>query len=169
MHLDATTLPNLICLESAKNSDKIDLSNKKIAQIHDISPIAHAHRLNFADNSLNGSTDSLQGLKRSSQLTWLDLSRNQMDTLDGVRGLDQLTVLSASHNQLTCISQSSVTGLSKLKALILNNNSLHCIDALSKLPHLNTLGTPLSFLYSILYVDLWISHLNSIQLYTIRK
>jgi len=115
----------------------LDMSNKEISHIDDISACISLRKLNLAKNAIK-SSDALSGLQYLPDLTWLNLSNNSLENFDGLQKLKSLFVLNMSHNQLNRISI-HITSLTELKALILNHNRIKTLDNLASLTNLNTL------------------------------
>lgn len=129
--LTASLLSSLV--ENAREAKQIDLKEKEISHVEDISHCFNLTRLDLSKNKL-GNAESLNGLRHVSSLTWLNLSGNALDDLgDHLSLLTKLTVLNVSHNELKRIP--SVIGrLPALRALIANNNNLAALDVVEACP-----------------------------------
>ncbi|KAK9700730.1 hypothetical protein K7432_012051 [Basidiobolus ranarum] len=115
----------------------LDFSKKEINHIEDISCCVSLRKLNLSQNAIKAA-DALSGIQYNSELTWLNLSGNQLESLEGIQRLKKLSVLNLSHNKVNRISQ-HVTNLTALKALILGHNSIKRIENIGNLRELNTI------------------------------
>ncbi|KAF9923533.1 hypothetical protein FBU30_006433 [Linnemannia zychae] len=115
----------------------LNMSNKEINHIEDISVCVNLHKLILSNNKLS-STDSIAGLQYLPSLTLLNLSGNQLESFDGLQRLQTLFVLNMSHNELNRISM-HIEKLVNLKALVLNHNKIKNVDYIGSLTELNTI------------------------------
>lgn len=70
--------------------DGINLSAREITHVGDLSHLTALHRLNLSANRL-ASGESLSGLAQMRELTWLNLSKNQLSSLEFVRDMTRLS------------------------------------------------------------------------------
>ncbi|KAJ1980018.1 hypothetical protein H4R34_002613 [Dimargaris verticillata] len=115
----------------------LDLSNKNIDYIADISNCIDLRKLNLSKNAL-ASTEAIQGILDLTSLTWLNLAHNQLPKCDVIRYMSRLTVLNISHNQLNRVPL-TITSCPDIKALILNHNQIVAVEHVGDLPQLATL------------------------------
>jgi len=100
-------------------------------------------RLTLADNEI---TDiSISSLSRLKELTWLDLSYNQISNISVLSNLTKLVRLSLSHNLISDIS--SLSGLVELKYLYMDEIITNDISSLSNLFLLKDLSLKYSHPY----------------------
>ncbi|KAJ3125288.1 hypothetical protein HK098_000413 [Nowakowskiella sp. JEL0407] len=116
---------------------EINCAGKDISHIEDISVAVNLHKLNLSQNNLK-TAESLAGFQYNAELTWLNLSNNQLESLEGFEKLKKLLVLNLSHNRVNRISH-HISSCTELKALILNNNEIRKMENLSTLKKLTTL------------------------------
>ena len=86
-----------------------------------------------------GITD-LTGIAYATNLTDLDLQRNQISDISALAGLTDLTDLDLQRNQISDIS--ALAGLTNLEGLILSDNQISDISALAGLTNLANLRLP---------------------------
>lgn len=67
--------------------DALDLIDKDIDELDDLSPLVELKKLNLSQNRIS----NLDGLSYNVELTWLNLSNNQLQSLKGVAKFDKLT------------------------------------------------------------------------------
>ncbi|ORX89270.1 L domain-like protein [Basidiobolus meristosporus CBS 931.73] len=115
----------------------LDFSKKEVNHIEDISCCVGLRKLNLSQNTIKAA-NALSGIQYNSELTWLNLSGNQLESFEGLERLKKLSVLNLSHNKINRISQ-HVTSLVSLKALILNHNSIKRVENIGGLHELNTI------------------------------
>jgi Leucine-rich repeat (LRR) protein len=75
----------------------LDMSNKEVSHIDDISGCVSLRKLNLAKNTIKNS-DALSGLQYLPDLTWLNLSNNSLENFEGLQKLKSL------HGKLTISS-----------------------------------------------------------------
>ncbi|KAJ1908869.1 hypothetical protein IWQ60_011483 [Tieghemiomyces parasiticus] len=122
---------------SITEAKEFNLSGKDIDEVEDISCCIELRKLNLSNNRLSGS-QSTDGLRRLTSLTWLNLAHNELDQGEFLRDLTELTVLNLSNNRLLQLPAWLVS-CTKLKALIVNNNKLVRVENVGKMTDLNTL------------------------------
>ncbi len=154
-----------------KQLEELDLSNAKITQIPDeVLELTHLKILNLKWNKIQ---KSLAHIVFFSNLTWLDLSNNQLSTLpDSFSNLSNLTWLDLSNNRLSTLPE-SITNLFNLTTLDLSNNRLSTLpnsfSNLSKLTwlylsnnHLSTLPNSFSNLSKLIRLYLSNNRLSTL-------
>jgi Leucine-rich repeat (LRR) protein len=67
----------------------LDMSNKEVSHIDDISGCISLRKLNLAKNAIR-SSDALSGLQYLPDLTWLNLSNNSLENFEGLQKLKSL-------------------------------------------------------------------------------
>jgi Leucine-rich repeat (LRR) protein len=67
----------------------LDMSNKEVSHIDDISACICLRKLNLAKNVIK-SSDALSGLQYLPELTWLNLSNNSLENFEGLQKLKSL-------------------------------------------------------------------------------
>eukprot|EP01130_Rhizamoeba_saxonica_P014038 TRINITY_DN6073_c0_g1_i1.p1 TRINITY_DN6073_c0_g1~~TRINITY_DN6073_c0_g1_i1.p1 ORF type:complete len:423 (-),score=86.15 TRINITY_DN6073_c0_g1_i1:1011-2249(-) len=123
----------LLSTETEKETPALNLSNRDLTQLPELSCYPFLKKVNLAGNSLL----DLLPIADNKALTWLNLAKNRIDLLTGVSNLTNLKVLNVSCNNLTEFDE--IQALENLAALILNNNKISQIPDLSPLSNLNTL------------------------------
>lgn len=98
----------------------LDLSDRSISQIDDISCCVGLHRLDLSGNEL-ASVESIAGIQYNKGLTWLSLAKNHLSDVDCLRNLRKLTVFNLASNELFEIPH-WLRYFTQLRALILNSN-----------------------------------------------
>ncbi|KAL5227902.1 hypothetical protein ABZP36_016167 [Zizania latifolia] len=111
LNLSHRTLPDVSCLASFKNLERLDLGYNCLV--------------------------TLESLSSCTNLKWLSVIENKLVNLKGVEGLSKMQVLNAGKNKLTTMDE--VKSLTSLGALILNDNNISSICKLDQLHQLNTL------------------------------
>jgi len=76
--------------ENITEQKSIDLHNRNISHIEDISFCVNLRKLDLSNNCLR-SGESLSGLKYCKSLTWLNLSYNKLESFDFICELENLT------------------------------------------------------------------------------
>jgi len=130
------TAPEISSLTGGKDVtalESLDVSNKDIEEVDDISACVDLKKLNLSKNKIH----DLQGINDNKDLTWLNVSNNQMEHLKDLQRLKKLRVLNAGYNRITFMEHVSV--LKELRALVLNNNQIRKIEGVGGLAHLDAL------------------------------
>jgi len=112
--------------------DKIDLQNKQLITLPELSQFPSLRRLNLQGNALH----DLDTIATSTNLTWLNLSHNNLKKIREIKKLTQLVVLNASNNEIEAVR--GLKRMNELGALVLNNNLLTAVPK-NLPPSLNTL------------------------------
>lgn len=115
----------------------LNMSDKSITSIEDISCCVQMHKLDLSKNLLK-TQDSLRGLRYCKELTWINLAHNSLTTIDPLVWQSKLVVLNASHNELISCTETIASMLS-LKALVLNHNQIATTPQTQYPPNLNSL------------------------------
>ncbi|KAI9298078.1 L domain-like protein [Neoconidiobolus thromboides FSU 785] len=136
MRLTPAILSSFIS-ESLQDVKKIELKDKEINHVDDISCCIKLNRIDLSSNQFR-TGQQLIGLQYCESLTFLNLSNNQLEDLSFLPKLKNLVTLNLGNNRLRILSQ-HVTNCVELKALILNNNQLKTIDNILSLKNLNSL------------------------------
>lgn len=111
--------------ETIQEIKSLDVSNKQITHIDDISVCVALKKLDLSKNSLE-SKESLSGIQYSKGLTMLNLSHNSISSIETLKNLQKLVVLNLSNNKFVTIPL-IIRLFNELKVLVLNNNELGSI------------------------------------------
>ena len=127
-----------ITIEILNNEKKLDLSEKGLSNISDISALANLTNLQTLDLSGNGISD-ISALKSLTNLQTLNLSSNNISDISALGNLTNLQTLNLSGNKI--ISDiSALKSLTNLQTLDLSGNNISDISALESLTNLQTLN-----------------------------
>ena len=131
-----------ITIEILNNEKKLDLSEKGLSNISDISALANLTNLQTLNLSGNNISDisALRSLTNLQTLKTLHLSGNKISDISALANLTNLQTLDLSGNGISDISAlESLTNLKTLKTLHLSSNKISDISALANLTNLQTL------------------------------
>ncbi|RUS14510.1 hypothetical protein BC937DRAFT_93703 [Endogone sp. FLAS-F59071] len=168
MKLTPALISNLVKTQIPDIKD-LDVSNKQISHIEDISACVSLRKLNLSNNDIK-SPDALSGIQYLDELTLLNLSGNRLESCEGVQKLSGLFGRQKEPSEHTdrrirlpslltkpyftplfnesVLNMSHnevnrisihVTQLKALKALILNHNKIKTVENIGNLLDLNTL------------------------------
>ena len=127
-----------ITIEILNNEKKLDLSEKGLSNISDISALANLTNLQTLNLSGNSISD-IGALANLTNLTELNLSGNKIiSDISALGGLTNLTELDWSYNKN--ISIGALANLPNLQTLDLSGNGIISIGELGSLPNLQTLN-----------------------------
>ena len=128
-----------ITIEILNNEKKLDLSEKGLSNISDISALANLTNLQTLNLSGNSISD-ISALGNLTNLQTLNWSYNKIIYISTLRNLTNLQTLNLSGNNISDISAlRSLTNLQTLKTLHLSGNKISDISALANLTNLQTL------------------------------
>ena len=117
-----------------KEITKLELTNKEITELEDLSQCEKLQNLNISKNQLT----TLNGIENCQQLTQLNVSENNIEEIStNLENLQKLRVFKANHNQL-----SSIGSLEKcvwIQSIFLSENKFTEIPDFSIFTNLNTL------------------------------
>ena len=129
---------DIITIEILNNVKKLDLSEKGLSNISDISALANLTNLQTLHLSGNSISD-ISALRGLTNLQTLDLCNNSISDISTLGNLKNLQTLNLSGNKI--ISDiSALRSLTNLQTLDLCNNSISDISALGNLKNLQTLN-----------------------------
>lgn len=124
-------------IDNALNTEipsyNIELDNLDLEDLSSIDNIDIVTSLSVSYNSIN----SLDELKDSLWLDYLNFQNNNITELDALRNMEKLTCLNIMNNQISDLSP--ISNLTSLEILILSNNKISEIDTLSNLISLTEL------------------------------
>ena len=126
-----------ITIEILNNEKKLDLSEKGLSNISDISALANLTNLQTLNLSGNSISD-IGALASLTNLQTLYLSNNNISDISALGGLTNLTELDWSYNKN--ISIGALANLPNLQTLDLSGNGIISIGELGSLPNLQTLN-----------------------------
>ncbi|KAJ1558817.1 hypothetical protein HK096_003147 [Nowakowskiella sp. JEL0078] len=116
---------------------EINCSSLEISHIEDISVAVNLHKLNLSNNTIK-SSEALSGIQYNSEITWLNLSNNELESMEGVEKLKKLLALILSNNEIKRIENLST--LKNLGTLVISHNKVDEINGLTGLKSLNKLS-----------------------------
>ena len=126
-----------ITIEILNNEKKLDLSEKGLSNISDISALANLTNLQTLNLSGNSISD-IGALANLTNLTELNLSGNKIiSDISALRNLTNLQTLNLSNNNISDIG--ALASLTNLQTLYLSNNNISDISALGGLTNLTEL------------------------------
>ena len=127
-----------ITIEILNNEKKLDLSEKGLSNISDISALANLTNLQTLNLSGNSISD-IGALANLTNLTELNLSGNKIiSDISALRNLTNLQTLNLSNNNISDIG--ALANLPNLQTLDLSGNGIISIGELGSLPNLQTLN-----------------------------
>ena len=127
-----------ITIEILNNEKKLDLSEKGLSNISDISALANLTNLQTLNLSGNKIISDISALRNLTNLQTLYLSNNNISDISALGGLTNLTELDWSYNKN--ISIGALANLPNLQTLDLSGNGIISIGELGSLPNLQTLN-----------------------------
>ena len=126
-----------ITIEILNNEKKLDLSEKGLSNISDISALANLTNLQTLNLSGNSISD-IGALANLTNLTELNLSGNNISDISALGNLPNLQTLDLSGNGIISIGE--LGSLPNLQTLNLSSNNISDISALGNLTNLQTLN-----------------------------
>jgi internalin A len=165
IYLSSNQITDIGPLSSLTNLRMINLASNRIVNLEALSGLTNLEQLELQCNRIP--IADISPLGRLTNLSWLDLSYDQITDISPLSDLTNLQRLRLTNNQITDIQ--ALSGLTKLQELWLYYNQISDIgplSALTKLQELNLSGNwiwsiePLSAMTNLALLDLGANPLN---------